>query len=185
MLPTHQKHACPVCLHASHDGKLITHLRKLGLFRNFPPDYFLPSSENGRVLHPPSPLLRLNHCLSSLPPFIHVSLPPSLPFPFSLLRSFLLPISISPTIPSSLVFLKSLLPAEVNAIQQASGQLLATPGHPLLVLATLGHPLLVSQPTNICHRVPAALLVYGPQDICCRSPPLKPQTLASPTFSVP
>lgn len=26
MLPTHQEQACPVCLHAPHKGKLITHL---------------------------------------------------------------------------------------------------------------------------------------------------------------
>lgn len=103
MLPTHRKHACPVCLHASHDGKLITHLRKRGLFRNFPPDCFLPSSESGRVLYPPSPLFRLNHCLSFLPSSRHTRLPSSLSsfsfLSFSLFSSPHLHLSHHPSFP--------------------------------------------------------------------------------------
>lgn len=102
MLPTHQKHTCPVCLHASHDGKLITHLRKLGLFRNFPPDYFLPSSENGESFIPTEPSL-LAEPLPFLPSSLHTCLPSSLsPFsflPFTLFSSPHLYLSHYPVFP--------------------------------------------------------------------------------------
>lgn len=163
MLPTHRKHACPVCLHASHDGKLITRLRKLGLFRYFPPDYFLPSSESGSV-NTPKPSLPAEP-LPFLPSSLHTCLPSSLsPFSFlsfSLLSSPHLPLSHQPSFP----LFPDVLVAEVNAIQQASGQPLASPRRPPLV----------SQQISICcpltlHLVPAALLVCGPQATCGRIP---------------
>lgn len=100
MLLTHQEQACPVCLHASHKGKLIIHLRKLSLCRNFPLNDSHPSSEMWRVLYSLSPLLAelLPSLLYCFPSFFPSFLPFSL---LSLTTSLPLRISLHP---SSYVF---------------------------------------------------------------------------------